>query len=75
MSSNPKIAKKAVAIITKRISMVSDSIAMNRTAQPMKTAIPETLKRTHLSQYQIGQSVHIERSAKFGDEIGGHILS
>ena len=38
-------------------------------------AIPETLKRTQLSTYEIGQKVNVERSARFGDEIGGHILS
>ncbi len=38
-------------------------------------AIPETLRLTHLSSYTLGQIVNIERSARFGDEIGGHILS
>lgn len=38
-------------------------------------AIEETLRRTTLSGYKIGQQVNIERAAKFGDEIGGHILS
>lgn len=38
-------------------------------------AIPETLRRTTLSEYTVGRSVHIERAAKIGDEIGGHLLS
>lgn len=38
-------------------------------------AIPETLKRTTMGTYKLGQAVNIERSAKFGDEIGGHFLS
>jgi riboflavin synthase len=38
-------------------------------------AIPETLRRTSMGDYRIGQKVNIERSAHFGDEIGGHILS
>jgi riboflavin synthase len=38
-------------------------------------AIQETLKRTTLGTYTIGQFVNIERSARFGDEIGGHVLS
>lgn len=38
-------------------------------------AIEETCKRTTLGSLQLGQLVHIERSAKIGDEIGGHLLS
>lgn len=38
-------------------------------------AIQETLDRTSLSDLQPGQKVNIERAARFGDEIGGHILS
>jgi riboflavin synthase len=38
-------------------------------------AIQETLHRTSLHSYDKGQRVHVERSARFGDEIGGHILS
>jgi len=38
-------------------------------------AISETLKRTTMASYKLGQEVNIERSARFGDEIGGHILS
>lgn len=38
-------------------------------------AIPETLQRTTLHQASTGRMVNIERAARFGDEIGGHILS
>lgn len=38
-------------------------------------AIDETLKRTTLGQLQPGDLVNVERSARFGDEIGGHVLS
>lgn len=38
-------------------------------------AIEETLKRTTLKNLRVGQKVNVERSAKFGDEIGGHVLS
>ncbi|RJU83221.1 MAG: riboflavin synthase subunit alpha [Candidatus Poseidoniales archaeon] len=37
--------------------------------------IQETLTRTTLDQLEKGESVNIERSLKFGDEIGGHLLS
>jgi len=37
--------------------------------------IPETLSRTNLKYLIAGQQVNVERSAKFGDEIGGHVLS
>lgn len=37
--------------------------------------IPETLERTTLGHLKEGSTVNIERSLKFGDEIGGHLLS
>lgn len=38
-------------------------------------AIDETLKKTTIRNLREGMAVNIERSARFGDEIGGHILS
>ena len=35
----------------------------------------ETLRITNLSQLSVGSIVNFERAAKFGDEIGGHLLS
>ena len=37
--------------------------------------ISQTLKLTNLSDLVSGSQVNIERSLKFGDEVGGHILS
>ncbi len=37
--------------------------------------IAETLKLTNLGLLRIGSEVNFERSLKFGDEIGGHIVS
>lgn len=37
--------------------------------------IPETLNRSNLGALKEGDKVNIERSARFGDEIGGHLLS
>ncbi|CAM2908490.1 riboflavin synthase [Moritella viscosa] len=37
--------------------------------------IEETLKVTNLVDLEIGDEVNLERAAKFGDEIGGHLLS
>lgn len=37
--------------------------------------IIETLKVTNLGNLQVGDNVNFERAAKFGDEIGGHVLS
>lgn len=38
-------------------------------------AIDETLRLTNLGQLQQGDKVNLERAARFGDEIGGHLLS
>lgn len=35
----------------------------------------ETLRLTNLGDLRIGDSVNIERAARFGDEIGGHAMS
>ena len=37
--------------------------------------IDETLKLTNLGALQAGDLVNVERAARFGDEIGGHLLS
>jgi riboflavin synthase len=37
--------------------------------------IEETLARTTLSTLSTGDEVNVERALKFGDELGGHILS
>ena len=38
-------------------------------------AIAQTLKLTNLSDLKSGDEVNIERAARFGDEIGGHVVS
>ena len=37
--------------------------------------IPETIQRTTLGKLTPGDSVNVERALKFGDELGGHLLS
>lgn len=37
--------------------------------------IDETLRLTNLGQLTPGAQVNVERAARFGDEIGGHVLS
>ena len=37
--------------------------------------IPETLQRTTLRTLTPGANVNVERALKFGDELGGHLLS
>ncbi|MBI4599220.1 riboflavin synthase subunit alpha [Candidatus Uhrbacteria bacterium] len=38
-------------------------------------AMRETLEKTTIGSLTVGDRVHIERSAKIGDEIGGHLMS
>ena len=35
----------------------------------------ETLSRTTLDEWQVGREINLERAAKVGDELGGHIVS
>lgn len=37
--------------------------------------IPETMERTTLGERDVGDEVNIERSLRYGDEVGGHLLS
>ena len=37
--------------------------------------IPETLEKTTLGQLEQGLCVNVERSLRYGDEVGGHLLS
>lgn len=37
--------------------------------------VPETLARTSFKHARVGTPVNFERSLRFGDEVGGHILS
>ncbi len=37
-------------------------------------AVPETLSRTTLGDWQVGTLVNLERSLKLGDELGGHFV-
>ena len=37
--------------------------------------VPETLARTSLKALKVGVLINAERSLKFGEEVGGHILS
>ncbi|MDO5069925.1 MAG: riboflavin synthase subunit alpha [Neisseria zoodegmatis] len=35
----------------------------------------ETLAKTNLGSFEVGSLVNLERAARFGDEIGGHLMS
>ena len=37
--------------------------------------ILETLNKTNLGELKVGDSLNFERAARYGDEIGGHIMS
>ena len=37
--------------------------------------IPETLEKTTLGELEVGCCVNVERSLRYGDEVGGHLLS
>lgn len=63
---------------------IGDSVANNGCCLTVKyiknnivffDVIKETVDCTNLSLLKLGDNINIERSAKFGDEIGGHIIS
>ncbi len=48
-------------------------VALNDTSYTV-TAIDETIKKTNLSDWEIGDSVNLERAMKLGDRLDGHIV-
>lgn len=63
---------------------IGASVAFNGTCLTVRTienrrvsfdAIVQTLKVTNLGLLSEGSIVNVERAARFGDEIGGHVLS
>ncbi|MFV8359086.1 riboflavin synthase [Flavobacterium sp. LS1P3] len=48
-------------------------VAVNDTSYSV-TAIDETIKKTNLGDWKIGDSVNLERAMKLGDRLDGHIV-
>ena len=44
-------------------------------AQAAFDLIAETRRTTNLGSLRVGEAVNVERSLRFGDEVGGHVLS
>lgn len=65
--------------ITRGASISVDGICLTVTtidgARVRFDAMVETLDRTTLGQRELGDRVNIERAARIGDEIGGHLMS
>ena len=64
------VAVNGVCLTVVKIEGNSDS-----TSNVYFDVVPETLQRSNLSEIQNGSEVNIERSLKFGDEVGGHLCS
>lgn len=86
VSHTPALTRYCIALPSSMLNGLETgaSIAINGVCQTVVSiegetvsfdAIEDTLKRTTIPQFQIGQTVNIERSLKMGDEIGGHMLS
>lgn len=86
LEASPKLIRYAVKLPSNLLTnlQIGASIAIHGACQTVVEikgnevffqAIEDTLKRTTIPNYKIGQFVNIERSAKMGDEIGGHVLS
>ncbi|RBN51261.1 riboflavin synthase [Flavobacterium psychrolimnae] len=48
-------------------------VAINDTSYTV-TAIDETIKKTNLADWKVGDSVNLERAMKLGDRLDGHIV-
>lgn len=64
------VAQNGVCLTVRTLNEDSDG-----SATVSFDAIAQTLKLTNLSDLTVGDAVNIERAARFGDEIGGHVVS
>lgn len=64
------VAQNGVCLTVRTLEVNGDG-----SAEVSFDAISQTLNVTNLSSLQAGSEVNIERAAKFGDEIGGHVVS
>lgn len=64
------VAQNGVCLTVRTLDENSDG-----SIQVSFDAIAQTLKLTNLSNLTVGDAVNIERAARFGDEIGGHVVS
>ena len=64
------VAQNGVCLTVRTLNEHSDG-----SATVSFDAIAQTLKLTNLSDLTAGDAVNIERAARFGDEIGGHVVS
>ena len=69
----------SVANLTKGASIAINGVCLTAVEWHDQTVqfdvIDETLRVTNLGELSPGDSVNVERAARFGDEIGGHALS
>lgn len=65
--------------ITQGASISISGVCLTAVGQESSVVIfdvmDETLQKTTLGILSVGDVVNVERSAKFGDEIGGHVIS
>lgn len=64
------VAQNGVCLTVRTLDINNDG-----TARVSFDAISQTLNVTNLSTVKAGDEVNIERAARFGDEIGGHVVS
>ncbi|MFC2131534.1 riboflavin synthase [Bacteroidota bacterium] len=62
---------------------IDDSVALNGACQTVVSltndsfdveAVEETIRKTTLGQYTSGKKINLERAAKLGDRMGGHLV-
>ncbi len=86
VSSAPRGAFTEIVIRAKTVleeTRIGDSIAVNGACQTVTAmsdstftvqAVEETIRRTTLGKLQRGSRVNLERSLRFGDRLGGHLV-
>lgn len=69
----------SVKAVERGASVAIDGVCLTVTGQTGSRltfdVMQETLKVTKAGRYNVGDHVNFERAARFGDEIGGHLLS
>lgn len=75
LETGASIAINGVCLTVVQFSNCADNDVKNSQENIAFDVMEETLRVTNLADLHVGSMVNLERSLKFGDELGGHIVS
>lgn len=75
LGEHAKDVQRGASIAIDGVCLTATDIDRSSTGHVAFDVMLESLEKTTLGGLKVGDNVHVERSAKFGDEVGGHVVS